>query len=211
MRIGILGSGLIGGKLGTLFAQAGHDVTFSYSRSMEKLEALTTQAGNGARAGSPIEAAEAEVVLLAVHWSTVDDVLALAGNLAGKTVTTSTLPMTKDDSALAVGHTSSGAEKLAGKIPGSNVVSAFSSTPSEVLFGVFERKGAGPAPTLIFCGDDAAAKKTVPLLIDDLGFSPLDAGDLKTARYLEPFSLLVAQIAYDGKGSEEVAYRVDRP
>jgi hypothetical protein len=119
--------------------------------------------------------------------------------------------MTKDDSALAVGHTSSGAEKLAGKIPGANVVSAFSSIPSEVLFGVFDRKGAEPAPTLIYCGDDAAAKKTVALLIDDLGFSPLDAGGLKTARYLEPFSLLVAHIAYDGKGSEEVSYRVERP
>lgn len=151
----------------------------------------------------------AKVVLVAVHWTRIDDVLDLAGDLAGKTVITCSLPMTKDDSALAVGHTSSGAEKLAAKIPDAYVVSAFSSTPSEVLSGVFEAKGSQPRPTLIYCGDDDAAKVTAAKLISDLGFEPLDAGALQTARYLEPFSLLVAQIAYDG-GSPEVSYRVER-
>lgn len=40
MRIGILGSGSMGGNLGTLFARAGHDVIFSHSRSKEKLNGL---------------------------------------------------------------------------------------------------------------------------------------------------------------------------
>lgn len=64
MRIGILGSGLMGGKLGTLFARAGHEVVFSYARSRDKLEALAKQAGGKARAGAPREAAEnADAVL----------------------------------------------------------------------------------------------------------------------------------------------------
>jgi len=56
MRIGILGSGLMGSKLGTLFARAGHDVVFSYARSMDKLKRLAKDAGHGARAGTPREA-----------------------------------------------------------------------------------------------------------------------------------------------------------
>src|SRR6478752_2215438 len=76
MRIGILGSGLMGGKLGTLFAQAGHEVVFSYSHDHKKLERLARKAGPQAQAGTPAEAARgADAVLLAVHWSRVDDVL----------------------------------------------------------------------------------------------------------------------------------------
>jgi 8-hydroxy-5-deazaflavin:NADPH oxidoreductase len=69
MRVGILGSGLMGGKLGTLFTRAGHQVVFSYARSRKKLERLAREAGRNARAGTPGEAArEAEALLLAVHW-----------------------------------------------------------------------------------------------------------------------------------------------
>jgi 8-hydroxy-5-deazaflavin:NADPH oxidoreductase len=55
MRIGILGSGLMGGKLGTLFAKAGHDVVFSYARSQRKLNRLAREAGSRAAAGTPRE------------------------------------------------------------------------------------------------------------------------------------------------------------
>ena len=58
MRIGILGSGLMGGKLGTIFARAGHDVVFSYARTKGKLEKLARDAGGRARAGTPAEAAK---------------------------------------------------------------------------------------------------------------------------------------------------------
>jgi 8-hydroxy-5-deazaflavin:NADPH oxidoreductase len=85
MRIGILGSGLMGGKLGTLFARAGHEVVFSYARSKAKLTKLARAAGGNARAGTPSEAAQgADAVLLAVHWSRLDDVLGQAGDLSEK-------------------------------------------------------------------------------------------------------------------------------
>lgn len=87
MRIGILGSGLMGGKLGTLFARAGHDVVFSYARSDQKLKRLAREAQGNARAGTSKEAArEAEALLLAVHWSRVDDVLQQAGDVSGKAI-----------------------------------------------------------------------------------------------------------------------------
>jgi predicted dinucleotide-binding enzyme len=68
MRIGILGSGLMGGKLGTIFVHAGHEVVFSYSRSERKLKRLAREAMGHARAGTPREAAlNADALLLAVH------------------------------------------------------------------------------------------------------------------------------------------------
>jgi predicted dinucleotide-binding enzyme len=135
MRIGILGSGLMGGKLGTIFARAGHDVVFSYSRSQRKLKRLAREARGHARAGTPREAAlNADALLLAVHWSRVNDVLKQVGDLAGKVIISCSLPMNNNDTALAVAHTSSGAEVLAKKLRKADVISAFSTVPSEVLF-----------------------------------------------------------------------------
>jgi predicted dinucleotide-binding enzyme len=211
MRIGILGSGLMGGKLGAIFARAGHEVVFSYSRSQKKLEQLARDAGGKARAGSPAEAArEANALLLAVHWSRKDDVLSQAGNLAGKVVVTCSLPMNADDSELVLAHTDSGAEALQRQLSRSRVVSAFGTVPSEVLFGVFEARAKSPRPSLVYCGDDAKAKQVAETLIRDAGFDPTDAGPLRIARYLEPFTLLIARLAYEGEGGPELAYRFER-
>ena len=149
MRIGILGSGLMGGKLGTIFARAGHEVIFSYARSEAKLKKLAREAKGNARAGTPEEAArDADAVLLAVHWSRVDDVLKQAGGLSGKVIVTCSLPMNAEDTDLVIAHTSSGAEELSKKVRRAHVVSAFGTVPSEVLFPVFESKrkacSAGP-------------------------------------------------------------------
>ncbi|HEV8481520.1 MAG TPA: NADPH-dependent F420 reductase [Candidatus Eisenbacteria bacterium] len=210
MRIGILGSGLMGGKLGTIFARAGHEVVFSYSRSLRKLQRLAREAGPKARAGTPEEAArDAEAILLAVHCSRIDDVLRQAGELRGKVIVTCSLPMNRDDTALAVAHTSSGAEELAKKVKRARVVSAFGTVPSEVLFDVFERRRRAKRPSLLYCGDDARAKATAARLIADTGFEATDAGPLRMARYLEPFTLLVAQLAYEGDRGPEMAYRFE--
>lgn len=210
MRIGILGSGLMGGKLGTIFARAGHEVVFSYARSRKKLDALARKAGANARAGSPAEAAKkANAVLLAVHWSRVDDVLRQAGDLSGKVIVSCCLPMDEADTRLVVAHASSGAERLAKRARKARVVGAFNTVPSEVLFGVFEARKRASRPSLVYCGDDARAKKIAAALIRDAGFDPVDAGPLRVARYTEPFALLVAELAYGGKGPA-LAYRFER-
>ena len=211
MRVGILGSGLMGGKLGTIFARAGHEVVFSYARSEKKLKTLAHDAGGKARAGTPGEAAQqADALLLAVHWSRVDDVLKQTGDLAGKVIVTCSLPMNDDDTGLVVAHTSSGAEKLAQRIPNARVVSAFNTVPSEVLFGVYEARRKATRPSLVYCGDDSRSKRVAAELIRDVGFDPVDAGPLRIARYTEPFALLVAELAYEGKGGTELAYRFER-
>ena len=215
MRIGILGSGLMGGKLGTLFAKAGHHVVFSYARSPRKLERLARAAGPLASAGTVREAASAsDVLLLAVHWSRMDDVLKQAGSLRGKVVVSCSLPMSGDDGELVVAHTSSGAEVLAKRLRGAHFTAAFGTIPSEVLFDVFARRRRKPRPSMLFCGDDATARRTVTRLIRDLGFDPVDAGPLRSARFLEPFTLLIARLAYEGKRGPRLAYRfqwMERP
>src|SRR5881296_3413746 len=139
MRVGILGSGLMGAKLGTIWARAGHEVVFSYARSEQKLQKLARDAKGKARAGTPREAAQqADALLLAVHWSRLDDVLKRAGDLSGKVIVTCSLPMDTGNTKLIIANSSSGAEELARKVPRARVVSAFNTVPSEVLFGVFE-------------------------------------------------------------------------
>jgi len=211
MRIGILGSGLMGGKLGTLFSRAGHEVVFSYARSRKKLEQLARDAGGVARAGPPREAArEADALLLGVHWSRVNDVLRQAGDLSGKLIVSCSLPMNEEDTELVVGRTASGAEKLARKVPRARVVSAFGTVPSEVLFSVFEARNRAVRPSLVYCGDEVQAKNVAAALIRDVGFDPIDAGPLRVARYTEPFALLIARLAYEGEGGPELAYRFER-
>jgi hypothetical protein len=212
MRIGILGSGLVGAKLGTLFARAGHDVVFSYARSFDKLKRLARKAGSKARAGTPAVAARnADAVLLAVHWSRMEDVLHQAGDLKGKVIVSCSLPMSAKDSQLVIAHASSGAEALAKMIPKARVVSAFNTVPSEVvLFDVFEGRRRARKPALVYCGDDAKAKRVARTLIADVGFDPVDGGPLKIALYTEPFALLIARLAYEGKGGPRLAYRFER-
>jgi 8-hydroxy-5-deazaflavin:NADPH oxidoreductase len=208
VRIGILGSGLMGGKLGTIFARAGHEVVFSYSHSKAKLEKLARDAGGKARAGTPADAVrDADAVLLAVHWSRVDDVLKQAGDLSGKVIVSCSLPMKADDSGLAIGLTTSGSEELAKKIPEARIVSAFNTLPSEVLFSVFAGDAGDAKPDVVYCSDDARAKEVAARLISDAGFEPIDAGPLRISRYTEPFALLMGQLAYEGDRGPAVAYR----
>jgi predicted dinucleotide-binding enzyme len=201
----------MGAKLGTIFARAGHEVMFSYARTEEKLKKLAREAGGKASAGTVRQAAQStDALLLAVHWSRLDDVLRQAGNLSGKVIVSCSLPMNRTDTKLIHGTTTSGAEELAKKVRRARIVQAFNTVPSEVLFQVFESKGKASRPSLVYCGDDKRAKAVAAELISDVGFDPIDAGPLRIARYSEPFALLVAQLAYEGKGGPEVAYRFQR-
>jgi predicted dinucleotide-binding enzyme len=201
----------MGGALGRAFAAAGHAVVFSYSRDRAKLERLARARGARARAASsPADAVrDADVVLLAVHWSRVPHVLRAAGSLRGKVVIDCTNPMNAADDALAVGLRTSGGEIVARRARGARVVKAFNTVPAELL-----RAGAGvlaEPPEVCYSGDDPRAKRVAARLIRDIGFVPVDCGPLAVARYLEPFALLVAELAYNHRGRPEVGVRFLRP
>jgi predicted dinucleotide-binding enzyme len=132
----------------------------------------------------------------------------VAGPLAGRIVLSCSLPMTDDDTALALGTTTSGAEELA-RHTRARVVSAFNTVPSELITALLDRPAVpAPPPMVAYCGDPEAKRACAPLLAD-AGFAPVDAGSLRVARYLEPFGLLVAQLAYAEGANPALGYRFD--
>ena len=89
------------------------------------------------------------------------------------------------------------------------MVKAFNTIPAELL-------RAGPAilpeqPMVCYCGDDPRAKRIVARLIREIGFEPVNCGGLAIARYLEPFTLVVAELAYNQRRPPEVGVRFIRP
>ena len=192
MRIGVIGTGNIGGTLGTRWA-ARHDVVFG-SRDPQgpDVRALLAQAGGRARAESVQEAAAfGEVVLLAVPFAAVAKAVEAAGPLDGKVLIDATNPV-GPGLLPALPATTSGAEELAVLAPGARVVKAFNTAG----FNVYAQPGvAGGPATLYLCGDDLAAKQTVVALAAELGLEPLDCGPLAKARLLEPLALLWITLA----------------
>ena len=75
---------------------------------------------------------------------------------------------------------------------------------------MFEAKRKNDRPSLVYCGDDGRAEDAAAQLIGDVGFDAVDAGPLRIARYTEPFAQLVGQLAYEGEGGPELAYRFER-
>jgi predicted dinucleotide-binding enzyme len=210
VRIGILGSGNMGAALGRALAAKGHTVGFSFSRDPRKLVRLARSSGPEAYADSPREVARrSRVIVLAVHWQQVARVLRLAGDLRGKIVVDCTNPMNVGDTALVVGQRTSGAEIVARRARGARVVKAFNTVPSELLHDGAHLLPERPA--VCYCGDDRSAKRSVATLIRDIGFEPTDCGRLATARYLEPFALLVAELAYNRHRSPLLGVRFLRP
>ena len=209
MKLAILGSGLMGSKLGRLWASVGHDVTFAYARSDAKLARLAEQAGaSWASVSDAVQGADA--ILLAVHWSRIDDVLAQAGDMAGQVVLNCCVPLDDANRFLVVGTSTSGAEELARMRPEARWVGCFNTSPSESFDPVFARKGRGDPPHLLTYGDDADAKRIAGTLIRDIGFDPLEAGGLTTARFVEPFAMVTAELAYGQPGGPALTYRFDK-
>jgi hypothetical protein len=194
MKIGILGSGNVGGTLGTRWAKGGHDVVFS-SREPDspKMRELLAGAGKTARAAGTAEtAAGADVVLLATPWPATKSVLAEAGDLSGKIVIDAVNPVLPDLSGLALGTTTSAAEQIASWAPRARVVKAFNTVGAAVMANAIVN---GQKVVLLYCGDDADAKKVVGQLVGELEFDAVDAGPLTQARVLEPLALLWINLA----------------
>ncbi|HEY3839994.1 MAG TPA: NADPH-dependent F420 reductase [Bryobacteraceae bacterium] len=195
MKIGILGSGNVGGTLGTRWAQLGHDVVFSSREpGSQQMKELVARAGKSARAATTTETvASSDVVVLATPWPAVQSALAGSGNLQGKILVDAINPLAPDLSKLEVGTTSSCAELVASWAPGARVVKAFNTIGYAVMG---DPKVNGEGVVMFYCGDDADAKKTIAELATELGFDARDAGPLTQARLLEPLALLWISLAF---------------
>ena len=209
MKIGIIGSGSVGGTLGSRWAKAGHEVVFgSRDPNSDDMKQLTGKSGRAARAGALTDAARvSDVLLLAMPAQANKGVLESLGDLTGKILIDATNPLLPRLEGLEVGTTTSGGEQVASWAPGAKVVKAFNT----VGFNIMANPGFGAErPVMFYCGDDSAAKKTVHQLVDELGFEAVDAGPLTQARLLEPFALLWITLAnFYGLG-REIGFRLLR-
>jgi predicted dinucleotide-binding enzyme len=209
MKIAIIGAGNVGGTLGKAWAKSGHDVFYGVQQlGDDKTNALLRDTGPTARAGSPSEAtASAEVVVFATPWKATEAAVRSAGDLSGKVVIDCTNPLKPDLSGLEVGHTTSGAEMLAGWATGARVVKAFNTTG----FNIMAEPVVGGVRTVMFvCGDDEAAKRAAVQLATDVGFEAVDAGRLTQARLLEPWAMLWIHLAYKGSVGRDYGFALVR-
>jgi 8-hydroxy-5-deazaflavin:NADPH oxidoreductase len=198
MRIWVIGTGPVANALGRSWAQAGHQVLFTFSFDGTDWDALAAETGG--RYATLAEGATTEVVLLAAPWSAVAKMLRTAGSLAGKVVLDATNPHQPMLGA-------SGAEEVALRAPGARVVKAFNTVAAPVI------AQAATAPgrlSLLYCGDRAAAKQVAAGLIADAGFVPVDAGRLEAACDVEALGRLLADLAY-GRGPGPVGYQLLTP
>ncbi len=210
MKIGILGAGNMGGTLGRLWSELGHEICFGL-RDIEsdKAQRARSAMGKQARCGSAADAAEfADAVLIAVPWEATQQVLTpLAQLLAGKVLIDCTNPIKPDLSGLAVGHTTSAAEEIARWAPGARVVKAFNTVGANTLE---DARYGDHSASMFICGDDETAKSLVAQLADEIGFEVIDAGPLVEARYLEPLALLWIHLAIRGKFGSKIAVKLLR-
>jgi len=193
MKVGVLGSGVVGKVLAAGFAKHGHEVIIG-SRSPEKL-ANWLQENPGIGSGLFGDAAAfADVVVLAVKGTAASEALGIAGeeNLAGKAVIDATNPIadeaptngvlrfftTLDESLM---------ERLQRQYPRAKFVKAFSSVSNARMVNpLFE----GGKPTMFICGNDTAAKERVTGILDQFGWETEDMGGAEAARAIEPLCML---------------------
>jgi NADPH-dependent F420 reductase len=197
VRIGILGTGGVGGALGMKWAQQGHHVLFgSRTPLSEKNEQLVAKAGPNAKVATLAGAAEhSEALVVAVPWTAVAETLALAGSCEGRIVIDCVNPLKPDLSGLALDGVTSVSELIAQTLPQAKVVKAFNTASTKVML---DPAFPGGRATMFYCGDDPDAKSVVQGLIAQIGFEPVDAGNLAHARYLESLAMLYIHLAVRG-------------
>ena len=177
MKIGIIGDGNVGSALARGLKRAGHEV-----RAVGNDDAAIRDA-----------ATSAELVVVAVPFGAIDDVVKSAGKLLeGKTVVDVTNALDANMN-LAVGFTTSGAEELQSKLPRSRVVKAFNTVFAQHMDS---GKLGDQRLSAFVAGDDESARKQVIELARSIGFDAVDSGPLKNARLLEPLAFFNIQLGY---------------
>jgi 8-hydroxy-5-deazaflavin:NADPH oxidoreductase len=204
MRIGIIGAGMIGSTLGTLFARAGHEVALSNSRGAESLAATVAAIGGGVRAMSVEDAAAwGELVVLAVPWRK-PEALPPAELVAGKIVVDA-MNHYREGGGLHDMGTSSSSEETAKRMPGARLVKAFNT----IYFKHLEANGTPQLPVherhaIFVAGDDEEAKRVVSELIEQIGFAPVDTGSLRDGGRRQQPGTSIYNMPMRGKEAQEI-------
>ena len=194
LKIGIVGSGRVGGTLGGVWAKAGHQVMFS-SRNIKHDRELAARVGANARAGTPREAAAfGEAVLVSVPYGALPDVGKEVGELLkGKVVIDTCNPFPSRDGEIAEWARKKGAGLASAELlPGARLVRAFNAVSWVRMGAVHEEPGRVGMP---IAGDDARALEVASRLVRDIGFEPVLVGGLAMGRFLMPGTPLAGEMA----------------
>ncbi|MGW5205374.1 NADPH-dependent F420 reductase [Streptomyces griseoincarnatus] len=179
MRIGMLGAGTVAQALTRHAIRQGHEVVLSNSRGPASLTPLVRELGPLARAGTPAEAAAADLVVLAVGWPRVPEVAASLPRLDGTVVVDATNQFASlpPNPRIADLGDLTGSEYVASLLPGARVVKAFNALFAQYIAA--DPRHAAGRQVLFLAGDDPDAKRTVERLADSFGFAPVDLGPLR--------------------------------
>ena len=191
-KIGLIGSGNVGGALGRSWARAGYDVMFS-SRNLDDNRALAAEIGSRAQAGTPQEAAAfGDVVLLAVPYGALPALGATLGDsLRGKVVLNASNPFPDRDGEIATEAREKGAGLMSAELlPGARIVRAFNAIGAARMGSAYEEPGRIGMP---IASDDSEAIEIASQLIRDLGYEPVLVGGLAMGRYLLPGTPLAGE------------------
>src|SRR5262245_34425955 len=206
LKIGIIGTGRIGGALARHWVNAGHEV-FVSSRHPEELEPLVKELGPRAHAGTPREAAAfGSVVLVSVPYAAMPQIgTDFAKELAGKVIIDTSNPVERRDGAQAVEWQRKGAGVSTAELLKSNrVVRAYNCIPAASLKGQANRQPARIA--IPIGGDDAAAIAVTERLVRDSGFDPVMIGTLAQSRQFD----LGQPLAQGNSSAAELRARISR-
>jgi len=170
MNFGTIGAGTVAQAIAAHLVTAGHQVILSNSRGPDTLLDVVTRLGPLASAGTPADAAAADMVFLAVRWPQVGDALAGLPEWGGRILvdTTNTFADIEDGTA---------SEFVADRAPGARVVKAFNTLHAPYIAA--DPRHAEGRQLLFYAGDDEAAKADFHAVADALGFAPVDAGALR--------------------------------
>lgn len=182
LKIGVIGSGRIGGTVGGLWVKAGHEVLFS-SRHLDEVKKLAAALGSSAHAGTPREAALfGQVVLISVPYAALPQIgRDLAAELRGKIVLETGNPIPGRDGDMAAPARAKGTGVASAEfLPGVRLVRAFNSVGFYALRSEAHRTGEKVGIPL--ASDDAEALDVASRLVVDAGFDPVVVGPLSRAR-----------------------------
>lgn len=201
--VGIVGVGNVGSALAERFAASGMRVRLGV-REGSDVAALLAKLGERGQATSLAEAAQADVVFVAVPSGALGDAVKAMGALEGRIVVDCTNPV-GPGLTLASPPEGSNAARIAKAAPGARVVKGFNTFGAE-----FHRdpEVRGTRVDVPLAGDDADAKKVVAGIGERAGFAMLDAGGLQNAHLLEAMALLWIHFAMKGGLGREVAWKL---
>ena len=176
--VGFIGAGTVAHAIAGHALDAGHRVLLSNRRGPESLAELVAELGSGASAVSPARAADADIVVLAVHWDAVEEAVAGAQGLEGKIVIDATNQWASVNPMIAADlGDQTGSERNRAFMPGARIVKAFNTLYGRITAQNPRRTDGNLVAFL--AGDDSEAKDVVATFITSIGFAPVDMGGLR--------------------------------